>query len=59
MIYIILGSKLGRFTDVSVSSCQTSDPKCTLTRGTNASIAIKFIPSKYKIILESIEFAYI
>lgn len=39
------GSTLGRFTEVSVSSCQLSDARCALTRGTNASIFVKFIPN--------------
>ncbi|XP_011350878.1 NPC intracellular cholesterol transporter 2 homolog a isoform X2 [Ooceraea biroi] len=42
------GSTLGKFTEVSVSGCQTSDEKCALVRGTNASISIAFTPSKHK-----------
>ncbi|XP_019889950.1 NPC intracellular cholesterol transporter 2 homolog a isoform X4 [Ooceraea biroi] len=39
------GSTLGKFTEVSVSGCQTSDEKCALVRGTNASISIAFTPN--------------
>ncbi|XP_012278741.1 protein NPC2 homolog [Orussus abietinus] len=37
------GSKLGRFTEVSVSGCETSQSVCVLKRGTNATIEIQFI----------------
>ncbi|XP_020284515.1 protein NPC2 homolog [Pseudomyrmex gracilis] len=40
------GSSLGKFTEVSVSKCRDSDPKCFLIRGTNASISIKFVPNQ-------------
>jgi len=43
-----LGSRIGKFTKVSVSGCSLSDDKCVLVRGTNASISIKFIPSEYE-----------
>ncbi|XP_077261939.1 NPC intracellular cholesterol transporter 2 homolog a [Temnothorax americanus] len=40
------GSTLGKFTEVLVSGCKTSDEKCVLQRGANASISIKFTPNK-------------
>ncbi|XP_029165205.1 NPC intracellular cholesterol transporter 2 homolog a-like [Nylanderia fulva] len=40
------GSTLGGFTEVSVSECHPSDVKCTLVRGFNASISIKFTPNQ-------------
>ncbi|KAL6254532.1 hypothetical protein P5V15_014585 [Pogonomyrmex californicus] len=40
------GSSLGKFTEVSVSNCQSTDARCILTRGTYESISIKFIPNQ-------------
>ncbi|XP_072751077.1 uncharacterized protein [Anoplolepis gracilipes] len=40
------GSTLGKFSVVSVSGCKVSDERCTLVRGTNASIAITFTPNQ-------------
>jgi len=44
----ILGSTIGKFTEVSVSGCSLSDERCVLVRGTNASISITFTPSEYE-----------
>jgi len=46
-----LGSALGKFTEVSVSGCKTSNEKCILVRGTNASLSIAFTPSKYECLM--------
>ncbi|EFN89512.1 Protein NPC2-like protein [Harpegnathos saltator] len=43
--FLFPGSTLGKFTNVSVSNCRTSDEKCILKRGNNATISIKFIPN--------------
>ncbi|KAK2582461.1 hypothetical protein KPH14_004767 [Odynerus spinipes] len=40
------GSKIGRFTAVTVSGCDTTKAACDLVRNTNASLTIDFIPSQ-------------
>lgn len=40
------GSKIGHFTKVTVSNCDTTKAACDLILNTNASIAIDFIPSQ-------------
>lgn len=44
----ILGSTLGKFTEVVISECSTSDEKCNFVRGTNATMSINFKPSEYE-----------
>jgi len=41
----ISGSEAGKFDEISVSSCDVSDEKCTLPRGTDIKVFIKFTPS--------------
>ncbi|KYQ56007.1 Protein NPC2 like protein [Trachymyrmex zeteki] len=40
------GSTLGKFTEVVISECSTSDEKCNFVRGTNATMSINFKPNK-------------
>ncbi|XP_014482247.1 PREDICTED: protein NPC2 homolog [Dinoponera quadriceps] len=46
-VYEDCGSTLGKFSDVSVTGCQTTDENCALKRGTNATISIKFKPNAH------------
>ncbi|KAI4491129.1 hypothetical protein M0802_010439 [Mischocyttarus mexicanus] len=41
-----VGSKIGHFTKITISNCDTSKSACELVRNTNASIDIDFIPSQ-------------
>ncbi|KAL2737994.1 NPC intracellular cholesterol transporter 2 a-like [Vespula squamosa] len=40
------GSKIGHFTKIAVSNCDTSKAACEFVRNTNASLIIDFIPSQ-------------
>lgn len=40
------GSKLGKFTKITVTNCEDIKPKCILKRGTNATVQIEFELSK-------------
>ncbi|KAG5319217.1 NPC2 protein, partial [Pseudoatta argentina] len=40
------GSEAGKFDEISISSCDVSDEKCTLPRGTDIKVFIKFAPNK-------------
>nr|XP_012215343.1 PREDICTED: protein NPC2 homolog [Linepithema humile] len=40
------GSEVGKFNEVSISSCDLSQEKCSLIRGTEIRVSLKFTPSK-------------
>ncbi|XP_018405084.1 PREDICTED: protein NPC2 homolog [Cyphomyrmex costatus] len=40
------GSEAGKFNDVSISSCDVSDEKCSLPRGTDINVFLKFTSDK-------------
>ncbi|XP_014482265.1 PREDICTED: protein NPC2 homolog [Dinoponera quadriceps] len=40
------GSEVGKFGDISISSCTTTDEKCIFTRGNDIQVSLKFTPSK-------------
>ncbi|KAH0948491.1 hypothetical protein HN011_002592 [Eciton burchellii] len=40
------GSELGKFTDITISTCDNSEEKCGFTRGVDINVSVKFIPNK-------------
>ncbi|KYN29904.1 Protein NPC2 like protein [Trachymyrmex cornetzi] len=42
----ISGSEAGKFNEVSISSCDVSDEKCSLPRDTDIKVFLKFTPNK-------------
>ncbi|XP_020284432.1 protein NPC2 homolog [Pseudomyrmex gracilis] len=39
------GSEVGKFNEISISSCDTSEEKCSIIRGSETRVSLKFTPS--------------
>lgn len=44
-VYEDCGSEVGKFSEISVSSCDLSEEKCSIIRGSEVHVSMKFTPS--------------